>query len=897
VQVTLAATDGGSGVGATRYTLDGSDPTPSAPQYTGPITLTTAATIKFRTWDLQGNPEQVRTQQLKIDPVAPSGQITAPTDGSTAVRAVTMKVTATDADSGVSDVQLFADGNYVAFTKASPYQFNVPAGTLSYGAHKLKALVSDLAGNRTWVGPVTINVIEGAPTTTIACDGHACGSAYVKGPVQVSLTATDGGGGISATRYTLDGSDPSPTSTAYTGPFMLGNAATVKFRSYDSTGYPEAVRSQRVNVDATPPTASISSPADGSSVVAGDLTVSVDAADAGSGMAGVELFVDGNYRDYSRSKSSPYLFTLPKGSLSLGTHRLKALVTDVLGNSGWSPVSTITIKDGLPTTTIACDGHACSSAWQKGPVQVSLSATDGGAGLGPTRYTLDGSDPSPASPQYSAPLTITGPATIKFRSWDSAGNPEAVRSQQLKLDAVGPTTAISSPADGSSVVGDVMVKVDASDTGSGVAGVELFVDGNYKDYSRSTASPYQITLAKGALTLGTHRLKALVSDAVGNKTWTTASTVTVKDGLPTTTIACDGHACSTDWQKGPVQVSLSAADNGAGVGPTRYTLDGSDPSPTSAIYSGPFTVAGTTTVKYRSWDLSGNPEAVGSQRLNLDPNPPSAAIVSPTDGASLLTGDLGVKVDASDGGSGVAGVELYVDGDYRDYSRSKSSPYELTLAAGSLALGQHRIKALVSDALGNKTWTSPVTFTLRDGLPATTIACASGPCPGGFVKGPATVTLTAIDRGWGVSSTRYTTDGSTPDLTSPAYSGPFMLTDTTTVKFRSYDMNGNAEPVRAQTIKVDGTAPTAAISSPLTGDTVSGDVTVRVDASDAGSGIWTVELYVDGDYVDSSPSKSSPYGIVWHAGSFAPGSHRLKVVATDALGNAASTAPSTVFVP
>src|SRR5204863_183588 len=118
-------------------------------------------------------------------------------------------------------------------------------------------------------------------------------------------------------------------------------------------------------------------------------------------------------------------------------------------------------------------------------------------------------------------------------------------------------------------------------------------------------------------------------------------------GLPTTSIACDGHAWSSDWQKGPVQVSLSAADDGGGLGATRYTLDGSDPSTSSVAYTGPFTLTGATTVKYRSWDLAGNPEAVRTQRLNLDPAPPAAAIISPTDGVSLLTGDLGVKVDAS----------------------------------------------------------------------------------------------------------------------------------------------------------------------------------------------------------------------------------------------------------
>ena len=55
-----------------------------------------------------------------------------------------------------------------------------------------------------------------------------------------------------------------------------------------------------------------------------------------------------------------------------------------------------------------------------------------------------------------------------------------------------------------------------------------------------------------------------------------------------------------------------------------------------------------------------------------------------------------------------------------------------------------------------------------------------------------------------------------------------------------------------------------------------------------------VELYVDGDYVDFSRSKSSPYEIVWHAGAFAPGTHRLKAVVGDALGNRTSSAPVNV---
>ena len=121
------------------------------------------------------------------------------------------------------------------------------------------------------------------------------------------------------------------------------------------------------------------------------------------------------------------------------------------------------LKDGLPETTIACGGAACTNDWVKGPVSVSLAATDGGGGLGATRYTLDGSDPSPSSPQYTGPFTLTATTTVKFRTWDLAGQPETVKSQLLKIDAVAPTASITSPANGSNLQGDVTVNVDATD--------------------------------------------------------------------------------------------------------------------------------------------------------------------------------------------------------------------------------------------------------------------------------------------------------------------------------------------------------------------------------------------------------------------------------------------------
>ncbi len=64
------------------------------------------------------------------------------------------------------------------------------------------------------------------------------------------------------------------------------------------------------------------------------------------------------------------------------------------------------------------------------------------------------------------------------------------------------------------------------------------------------------------------------------------------------------------------------------------------------------------------------------------------------------------------------------------------------------------------------------------------------------------MTLSATDTGSGVASIHYTTDGTTPTLSSPAYTGAFPLTSSATVKYRSWDNVGNAEPTESQTIQI-----------------------------------------------------------------------------------------------
>ena len=710
------------------------------------------------------------------------------------------------------------------------------------------------------------------PTTSIKCGGATCSSGWYGGPATVSLSAADAGtSGVFATRYTTDGSEPTVASPLYTGPFTVSasGATTVKFRSWDNADNIETTKSQTIQIDSAAPSSTIScnSAPCSSSAYSAAVTVALSATDVQSGVSAIRYTTDG-----SDPTASSTAYSGPFSVSSTTTIKYRAW--DNAGNVEATNTQLITITVVVPDTTppassITCGGGACSSGWYTSAVSVGLSATDtggstGGSGVESIHYTTDGTDPTLASPTYTAPFSVLATTTVKYRAWDNAGNVEPTNTQIIQVDSTAPSS--SATCDGSTCSGwyasSVSVSLSASDAGSGVASIHYTTDGSTPTLSSATyTAPINVS--------ATTTVKYAAWDNAGNAETTKSQTIQIDSAAPSSTISCNSAPCSSSAYSAAVTVALSATDAQSGVSAIRYTTDGSDPTASSTAYSGPFSVSSTTTIKYRAWDNAGNVEATNTQLITItvvvpDTTPPASSITCGGGACSSgwYTSAVSVALSATDtggstGGSGVESIHYTTDGtDPTLASPTYTAPFSVSATT--------TVKYRAWDNAGNVEPTNTQMIQVDSTAPSSSATCDGSTCSGWYASASAS-RCRPRTQARASASIHYTTDGSTPTLSSATYTAPINVSATTTVKYAAWDNAGNAETTKSQTIQIDSAAPSSTIScnsAPCSSSAYSAAVTVALSATDVQSGVSAIRYTTDGsDPTASSTAYSGPFSV------------------------------------
>jgi len=177
----------------------------------------------------------------------------------------------------------------------------------------------------------------------------------------------------------------------------------------------------------------------------------------------------------------------------------------------------------------------------------------------------------------------------------------------------------------------------------------------------------------------------------------------------------------------------------------------------------------------------------------------------------------------------------------------------------------------------------------------------TSPAPGAYVSGTVAVQVAASDN-VGVASVTFSVDGVAKgtDTTAPYSFDWNTLTAANggrVIRATATDTSGNTANFDMlltvqNVVAADVTAPSVRITSPGAGSYIGRNVTIYASATD-NVNVARVELYVNGQFTSSSTL--APFTTTWNSRFASYGAHTLQLKAIDTSGNAAWSAPVTVY--
>ncbi len=335
--------------------------------------------------------------------------------------------------------------------------------------------------------------------------------------------------------------------------------------------------------DTTAPsvTALVTGEQDGDGAYVGGATVTLDATDDDSGVAGVEYDLDG---------AGWQAYTEPFVVDAVGAHTLQFRATDAAGNTSEAQTASFTVVEGdveedttAPVVEPMVMGQQDEDGAYVGTAAFMLHATDEGSGVASVEYQVDGGAWLPYT--TTVPFTEVGEHTVSFRATDVAGNVSEVGSVTFTVvagggedDTTAPTVTaeVTGTQDGNGAfVGSATATLTATDDASGVESVEYDLDGaGWQPYTEPVVVDEP----------GEHTLVYRATDVAGNVSEETVTEFVVvaeaeeDTTAPIVATELSGQQDEDGAYVGSASVLLTATDDGSGrrvrrVRPRRRGLD------------------------------------------------------------------------------------------------------------------------------------------------------------------------------------------------------------------------------------------------------------------------------------------------------------------------------------
>ncbi|VGO18988.1 Ig-like domain-containing protein [Pontiella sulfatireligans] len=281
------------------------------------------------------------------------------------------------------------------------------------------------------------------------------------------------------------------------------------------------------DVDITPPTVSLTSPAD-QDTVGGTISVEASASDA-SGIKKVGLYIDDGW--VVTDQGAPYQFDYDTTALPDGSHLIKVRAVDnadnytVTSNITVIVDNTVVVDNAPPTVSLT---SPVDQDTVSGTISVEASASDA-SGIKQVGFYIDDGwvetdHGAPYQFDYDTTALSDGAHLIKVKAIDLADNFAFTSNITVVVDNAPAVITMTSPEEFDFVRGTIVVAAAAAEDVE-VKHVALYVDDVFQTLDES--EPYEMSYDTTGLADGEHQIQVEMVDLSDNSSFTGNITIMV----------------------------------------------------------------------------------------------------------------------------------------------------------------------------------------------------------------------------------------------------------------------------------------------------------------------------------------------------------------------------------
>ena len=483
---------------------------------------------------------------------------------------------------------------------------------------------------------------------------------------------------------------------------------TVAVQYMDGAENISAQINDSIILDTVAPTGTISVNGGAAYTASASVTLTLSASDVTSDMYQMRLSNNGSTWNAWEAYATSKPWTLPAGD---GTKTVYVQYKDNAGLASGSFTDAIVLDTTGPTGSVSIEGGAAFVNHTS--VNLTLSATDAGSGMGQMRFSVDSGATWSTWEAYATSKSVTlptgdGTKTVQAQFRDALNNLSAVYSDTIVLDTVLPTGTITINSGAAySNSATVTLTLSATDDRSGVYQMRFGnAGGSWSAWeANGTSKAWVLNPGDGAQTIYVQ-----FRDNALNISLQYSDSIFVDTTAPSGTITINSGAAYTNNPS--VTLTLSAANPGSGMGQMRFSNDGAAWSAWEAnALSKTWSLSagdGTKTVYVQFRDNVQNTSGSFTDTIGLDTTGPTGSVSINAGAAYTATTAVTLTLSASDAGAGPAQMRFSNDGAawsaWEAYGTSKS----WTLTPGD---GQKTVFVQYSDNLGNLS--AAITDTIR----------------------------------------------------------------------------------------------------------------------------------------------------------------------------------------